>query len=91
MKENEISYNRNNFQSEPNFLILDKEDNSQILKLAVTYSYFMIEMTVLNCLEESITKVFRLLGKGGYSNVHQFKMGTHTNEFIAIKSVRYSE
>ena len=43
----------------------------------------MVEMTVLHCKGDSVTRDFRLLGKGGFSNVHEYE----SSEPIAIKSV----
>lgn len=45
-----ISYNPNRFQESVNIAIIDETANKQVMRLAVSFSYFMVELTVLNSL-----------------------------------------
>lgn len=73
LKENHIYYSETNFQPEISIVVIHSEENNQIIKLAVTFSYFMVEIVVLNSVEESITKTFRIIGQGAFSKVYEYK------------------
>ena len=83
LKEENISYNHSHFQSEVSIVMLDIEDSCQIVRLGVSYSHFLIELTLLHCIGESVTKSFKHLGKGAFSRVHKYE----GDKVVAIKSV----
>ena len=73
-------------------------ENSQIVQLAVTFSHFTIEVTLLNCIEQSVTPMFRLISKDETNKVCEYEYEfedekeneNENGKPIAIKSVHYS-
>lgn len=87
LKRESISYNKNCFQPTVSMVITYEDPSSQILKLAISISYFMIEITVLNSSEESITNTLKNIGKGSYSSIYEYEL---EGQIFAVKSVNYS-
>lgn len=88
LRKHKITYNKKFFQSEMNITMMDSSRDSQVMILAVYFSNFMVEITVLNLIEESKSpENFELIGYGAYSKVYLAddpQIGKHV-----IKSVAY--
>ena len=56
------------------------------MTLAVSFSYFMFEITLLNLNKISFSNSLEKIGEGSYSNIHIFEV-TEERAMIVLKSI----
>lgn len=78
----------NNNQKEMNVTIISRLANSHIMRIAVSFSRFMFDITVIFLLEGSPSAYsLHMLGKGQFGSV--FICSFDEKEQFAIKSISY--
>lgn len=93
LRQERISYNPNYFQESVSLTITDETANKQIMRLAVSFSYFMVEIAVLNSLEESVCPFLEMLNFGSFSKIYLIEKWLEDSKggHDVIKSILYSK